>query len=84
MKAELGNGDYPTQQFIEAISGVRLDGIAKEECRREVFNQRNFLSTFARLGQTVTIKDFTPNREKLEAFVNTTFREMHDKLQRRE
>ena len=84
MKAELGNGSYQTQQFIEAITGVPLDDITKDECRRDVSIQRNFLITLARTAATVTIKDFAPDRDRLEAFVNTTFREMSKGLQQRE
>jgi len=81
MRAGLGNGEYPAQQFIQAINGVPLDDIRKDECRRDVSNQRNFLTTFAQMGQTVTIKDFTPHPKELEAFVDATFKEMHDRMQ---
>ena len=80
MQAKLGNGTYPTREFIEAINGVSLDGITKDECRKDVKNQRSFLITFAQMGKTVTIKNYQPDRARLEAFVSTTFREMYEQV----
>lgn len=83
MQAGIANGTYPTQEFIEAINGVSLDGITKDECRRDVENQRQFLQTFAQMGETVTVQNYQPDKARLEAFVSTTFREMHNQLNRR-
>jgi len=78
MEAGIGNREYPTPEFIEAIEGVSLDGIRKAECKRDVEVQKSFLKSFAGMGDTVTIKNFNPDREKLESFVDITFGEMYD------
>jgi hypothetical protein len=82
MEASIWNGTYPTQEFIEAINRVSLRGIIKDECRGDLEIQKASLQSFAKLGDTITIKDYYPNRRKLEEFVNTTFSTMHARLTR--
>ena len=80
MEAEITVGTYRTPDFIDRINAVSLDGIGTQEGRKDVGVQRNFMQLFAKGGDTVTIKDFNPDRAELEGFVNTTFREMCDQL----
>ena len=76
MKAGIIDGIYQTQEFIDRINGVSLDDIRTQEGKRDVGVQRNFMQSFAKMGSTVTIRDFNPDEAELERFVNTTFREM--------
>ena len=84
MKAGLGNGEYPTQQFIDAIKGVPLGDITKEECKRDVEGQRTTLVRPLEAGvftcDRVTIKNFTPNKYKLELLVHETSQERYVRL----
>ena len=80
MKAGIDNETYTTQEFIDLINGVSLDGVLTEEGRRDVNNMRNVMKSFTGMGDTVTIKDFNPDEEYLEKFVNTTFQKMYDQL----
>ncbi|MDO8657091.1 MAG: hypothetical protein Q7K45_07705 [Nanoarchaeota archaeon] len=73
MQAGIGNGTYTPRDFIEAIERVSLDTIAKPECKRDLVVQRNFLRTMAGGKERIVLRDFQPDRERLEAFVNTTF-----------
>ena len=84
MKANLENKTYPTPEFIKAIENVSLDDVNKKECRHDIEVQRSFLKNFAMIGNTVTIKNFYPDKRKIENFVSTTFREMYDNLPRGE
>lgn len=76
MQAGLENGEYPSADFMTAIDGVDISGLAKVECRRDVATHRSLISGLVVMGSTVTIKDFHPDRERLERFVNTTFAEI--------
>jgi len=80
MEAGITNGIYKRDEFIEKIRAVPLDKVRKEECRRDVYNQRVAIESLAGLGETVTIKDFEPDRAELEEFVDTTFKEIRDRL----
>ncbi len=80
MEAGITDGQYPTKEFLEKVDAVSLERVRKDECRRDVENQRVFLRTFAKGNSTITIKDFHPDREDLENFVDTTFAEMHRRL----
>ena len=80
MEAGIENNTYTTQEFIKLINGVSLDAIRTQEGKKDVTNQRVFMQSFAELGNTVTIKDFNPDKAELEKFVNTTFKEMYDRL----
>ncbi len=80
MQANLINRVYLPYEFIEAINKVALDKVPEGECRNDVENQRIFLRALAKTADTVTIKNFQPDRAALEEFVNTTFKEMHDRL----
>jgi len=80
MEARLKNGTYTSEHFIRMVDHVSLDGVTEEECRNNVNNQRQFLKIFAQPTDLVTIKDFYPNRLKLEAFVNTTFSQMYQRI----
>ncbi|MFC1754219.1 hypothetical protein ACFL96_12660 [Thermoproteota archaeon] len=83
MKAGIENGEISEQEFLDAIDGVSLDCVTKEECRRNVHNQRIFLRQFSRDKKTIRIEGFEPDEEKLESFVNTTFREAYEQLRQR-
>ena len=83
MKAGITDGTYPTQEFIAKLDDVSLDGIRTQEGKRDVGVQRNFMKTFAGMGDTVTVKDFNPKEAELVRFVNTTFREMFKLSERR-
>ncbi len=80
MEAGLLNGTYNRAEFVDRINKISFDRIEKEECKRDLQNQKLFLESMSHLGETVTIKDFMPNRKDLVTFVNTTFREMRDRL----
>lgn len=80
MEAGITNGCYPTHEFIDRINHVPLDSIRTEEGKRDVAFSRDFLVSFAEMGDTVTISDFNPDKPALERFVNTTFREMYNQL----
>jgi len=82
MKAGIENGTYSSQEFIDAINNVSLENIRKEECKRDLEIQRQFLNSFSQMGDNITISNYSPDKEKLESFVNTTFREMYDELHR--
>ena len=82
MKAEITDGTYTTQDFIDKMNSVSLDEITLKKGRSDVNNLRTFMQTFAEKGDTVTIRDFNPDREYLETFVNTSFQEVYEKLNR--
>jgi len=80
MKAEIGNGVHDTQEFVRAVEEVSLRGVEKAECRCDLENTKQYLRIFSKLCDLVTIRNFKPDRERLEYFVNTTFSEMHAEL----
>ena len=82
MKAEITDGTYTAQEFIDKINGVSLDEITLEKGRSDVDVQRKFMNSFAGMGETVTISDFNPDKEYLEKFVNTSFQDIHERLNR--
>mgnify|MGYP003988102389 CR=1 FL=1 len=79
-EARLTNGTYDRAKFIEAIDGVSLNGVVKEECRKDINQQRSFLKHMVMLGDTVTIEEFEPDNKMIDHFVNTTRVEMHNEL----
>ena len=84
MEADISNGVYKTSEFIEMVNSVSLDGIAIEKNKSDVNVLRGFMVNLAStMGETVTIKNFYPDREALETFVNiTTFEGMYKELHR--
>lgn len=75
MEAGITDGTYPTKDFIDRIKGVSLDKISIEEGERAVRAERKGMASLAGIGDTVTIRDFNPDRAELEGFVNTTIRD---------
>jgi hypothetical protein len=82
MRAGLTNRVYSNKQFVNALMGVDLDNIQKEECRKDVSSYRLLCVTMAKNYDRVKIRDFDPDKDKLEAVVDTTFSDIFLKLHR--
>lgn len=76
----VGNGQMSTQAFIMALESVPLEWVRRIESRMELEQEIGFVKAFAKSEGTVTVENFEPDYQRLEAFVNTTFAEMHAQL----
>ena len=76
MQAGIENGTYDAAEFLERIMRVPTEEIQNEEGRHELRNQKIIFDVLTQQTKQVTIRNFAPDRARLEAFVETSFIEL--------
>jgi len=77
MLAGVETRTYDPGEFLSAIDRASLDGIASAQRKRAISDVKSILAMAAKRASSVTIKDFSPNRQELEDIMLMPFRERH-------
>ncbi|MAG39053.1 hypothetical protein CMO90_03100 [Candidatus Woesearchaeota archaeon] len=81
MKANITNGEYKTNSFLEKINAVSVEDILTEEGRKDINNQKTFFRIMSQKADKITIDNFKPNKEQLSYFVNHSIEEFYNGIQ---
>ena len=71
MKLGIGNGQYSGLDFARRVEEFDSSNVKDEQGRHDVSIAQTVLITFSQLKPQIEIRDFEPNEQSLERFVNT-------------